>query len=217
MNRPVILLGTGGQASVLYEILINRQAPILGLAAPHKPSRTLFAAIPWLGDDNSVLQSPIDQVLLVNAVGSVGRIQQRRELFKKFKSRGYSFASVVHSSAIISALEIEVGEGLQVMAGAIINTCVRIEENVLINTRAVVEHDCRIGRHTHVASGAVLCGGCVVGEGVHIGAGAAINQGITIGDGAVIASGAVVTKNVTSYTLVAGVPAKTKRHFGNDN
>jgi len=47
-----------------------------------------------------------------------------------------------------------------------------------------------------------------IGSDVWIGANVSIMSGVTIGDGCVIASGAVVTKDVTSYSIIGGVPAK---------
>ena len=41
--------------------------------------------------------------------------------------------------------------------------------------------------------------------------------GVSVGDGAIIGAGSVVTKNVTAYSIVAGVPAKTiRRRFSQD-
>lgn len=56
-----------------------------------------------------------------------------------------------------------------------------------------------------------IFGDIIVGDGVWIGAGAIITQGVTIGEGAVVAAGAVVAKDVSSYTLVGGVPARVLR------
>jgi acetyltransferase-like isoleucine patch superfamily enzyme len=50
-----------------------------------------------------------------------------------------------------------------------------------------------------------------IGNDVWIGANAVILDGVEIGTGAIIAAGAVVTKNVAPYTIVAGVPALSKR------
>ncbi len=48
-------------------------------------------------------------------------------------------------------------------------------------------------------------------RGSDIGTNAVILPGVTIGAGAIIGAGAVVTKDVESYSVVAGIPAKTLR------
>ena len=50
-----------------------------------------------------------------------------------------------------------------------------------------------------------------IGHDVWIGNGCIVLRGVTIGDGAVVAAGAVVTRDVAPYTVVAGVPARTRR------
>lgn len=51
-----------------------------------------------------------------------------------------------------------------------------------------------------------------IGSDVWIGDRVLIMDGITIGDGAIIGAGSIVTKNVSSYEIVAGVPAKHLRY-----
>ncbi len=48
----------------------------------------------------------------------------------------------------------------------------------------------------------------IIEDDVWIGRGAVITKGVTIEKGAVIGANAVVTKNVTSFAVVAGVPAR---------
>jgi len=50
--------------------------------------------------------------------------------------------------------------------------------------------------------------GITIEDNVWIGSGCRILDGVTIGKGAIIAAGAVVNKDVTSNTIVGGVPAK---------
>jgi acetyltransferase-like isoleucine patch superfamily enzyme len=50
-----------------------------------------------------------------------------------------------------------------------------------------------------------------IGNDVWIGANAVVLDGVEIGTGAIIAAGSVVTKDVTTYTIVAGVPAISKK------
>jgi sugar O-acyltransferase (sialic acid O-acetyltransferase NeuD family) len=211
MSRPVILLGAGGHAVVLLDALQLNGTRLLGYAAPQATQPGPLSRLDWIGDDSKVLHYPPEQVLLVNGIGSVGDTNSRRQLYEHFKSKGYQFASVFHPHAIISNLDVQLGEGVQVLAGAVINGCVSISDNVIVNTRSVVEHHCVIANHCHVASGAVICGGCHIENSVHIGAGATVNQERVIEAGSVIASGAVVISNVKENTLVAGVPAQVKK------
>ncbi len=99
-------------------------------------------------------------VELVNGLGnrasrSDSGLSGRRELFGRFAALGYRFPVISHVSAAI-AFDATLGDGAQVMAGAVIQPAARIGRNVLVNTRAVVEHDCVVGDHAHVAPGASL-------------------------------------------------------------
>lgn len=209
--RAVILLGAGGHATVLREILQARHYSVLGLAGP-APTETgaLLSQLAYLGDDESVLQYPPGEVLLVNGIGSVGDCQLRQHVYERFSHAGFEFASLTHPAAILSP-SVSHGPGLQALAGAIIQAEVSLAENVIVNAGAILEHHCRVGAHSHIASGATVCGGVRLGHGVHVGAGATINQGLTIGDGAIIASGSVVTRNVDAGVLIAGVPGIVKK------
>ena len=57
----------------------------------------------------------------------------------------------------------------------------------------------------------------IIEDDVWIGFGAIILSGIRIGRGAIISAGSVVTKDVSSYSIVAGIPAKQiGRRFADD-
>lgn len=57
----------------------------------------------------------------------------------------------------------------------------------------------------------------IIGNDVWIGHNVIIVGNVTIGNGAVLAAGAVVTKDVSPYTIVAGVPAKSVRKRFSDS
>lgn len=212
MNKPIILLGGGGHAAVLAEILKTLQFPVLGYTDVQAPdSSTRLTELNFLGADAVVLSAhSADEINLINGLGSTGEIKQRAALFNHFTAKGYGFTDLIHPTAILSSSASH-GPGLQVLAGAIINTGAQLGANVLVNSRALVEHHSVIGDHCHIASGAVVCGDCRIGQSVHVGAGAVINQGISIGNGAIVASGAVVIADVPEGSLMAGVPAQQKR------
>ena len=202
MTRPVILLGAGGHARVLLDALRCCGVEVLGFVGPDLSSAELD--VEYLGGDECVQGFAVDEVVLVNGVGNIGG---RQRLFDAFKSQGYRFAQVIHPSAIISKQSV-LAEGVQVMAGTVIQAGVSVAENVIINTRASVDHDCCIGAHAHISVGAVLAGDIKIGKSVLIGAGSTLIQGIGIGDGSVVGAGAVVIRDVEPCKTVIGVPAK---------
>ncbi len=209
MRTRLIILGAGGHARVLAEILAaDPELELAGMTDPD-PAAPGWPGVPCL-DDAAVLEMDPRGLLLVNGLGSTGPTGARRRLFERFAGRGFRFAPVIHPAAVLSP-SARAGQGTQVLAGAVVGTGARLGDNVLVNSGAIVEHDCRIGDHCHIASGAVVCGGCSIGAGTHVGAGAVINQSLTIGSGSIVASGAVVTGNVEDRALVAGVPARVKR------
>ena len=203
LDLPIILLGSGGHAKVVKNVLNEIGAQILGATdSDPKAHGMVWMGLQILGGDDYVNNYSTDTVKLVNGIGSIGRVVVRRNLFEGFKKKGYKFLTLIHPSAIL-AKDVILEEGAQIMAGAVIQPGVRIGRNVIINTRASIDHDCIIGDHAHIAPGATLSGAIQVGEAVHIGAGATVIQGINIGVESIVAAGAVVYRNVESKKTVS--------------
>ena len=90
----------------------------------------------------------------------------------------------------------KLGEGVQVMVGAIIHSGSQIGSNTIINTQASVDHDCRIGQHVHLAPGVDVCGNVCIEELGHVGAGAKILQSIRIGSRTLVSAGTLVKSDI---------------------
>ncbi|QFI55003.1 acetyltransferase [Aeromonas simiae] len=201
MNKPVIVLGAGGHASVLVDILRSQGRSPIALVAPASGVvRAALADIPFWHDEESILTYSPDEVVLVNGIGSLPGNLLRAELFARYQALGYRFARVISPCAMVSDYA-ELAEGVQVMAGAIIQAGTRIGLNTIVNTGAIVDHDCQIGVDNHIAPGSVLSGGVLTGARVHVGTGAAIIQGIVIGDDAVVGAGATVTRSLEAAQI----------------
>jgi sugar O-acyltransferase (sialic acid O-acetyltransferase NeuD family) len=206
VNLPVIIVGGGGHAKVLLDVLCCMSSTVLGYLAPTE-SEDGCDGIEYLGNDEAVSNYSPESIRLVNGVGSVDSQDYRTHVFCRFKEIGYGFATVIHPSAIIAS-DVRLNEGCQVMAGAVLQPGVCCDENVIINTRAGIDHDCHIGAHSHISVGATLSGGISVGCQTHIGAGSTIIQEVSVGERCIIAAGAVVTHNVPDGATVVGVPAR---------
>jgi sugar O-acyltransferase (sialic acid O-acetyltransferase NeuD family) len=204
----VILIGGGGHARVLLDSLRLRSVEVLGIVDrdPEAVTKRVLG-VPVLGPEKVILDHDPSEVLLVNGLGGVGDTSSRTRVFQSFTARGYTFAGVVHPRAIISSTVL-LSEGIQVMAGVVINPGTTVGDNAIINTSASVDHDCRIGAHAHIAPGVTLSGTVTVGEGAHIGTGATVIQGVTIGSRAIVGAGTVVLRDVPAERTVVGNPAR---------
>jgi UDP-perosamine 4-acetyltransferase len=201
----LIVVGGGGHAKVLVSTLLLSGREVLGFVDVNASIPKLLS-IANLGDDSAAFAHSPEQVRLVNGVGSINSAIRRRKIYERFAERGYAFETVIHPSAIVS-LEVEVDEGVQIMAGAVVQPGTRLGMNAIINTGACVDHDCLIEAHVHIAPGATLSGDVRIGRGSHVGTGATIIQGIKVGSGCVVGAGAVVIRDVPDGVTVAGVPA----------
>lgn len=209
-NKPVILLGAGGHATVLLDVLTLVGANVLGyLDKSSGGGGDNLRDVPFLGVDEEVRRFSPTDILLVNGIGSVGKAESRREIFLKFRAWGYHFRSVIHPTATISNWA-RMGEGVQVMAGAVVGANVTVGDNVIINTRATVDHDCHLASHVHIAPGAVLSGMVQVGESAHIGTGAAVKQGVRIGERAIVGVGSAVVHDISVGAVAYGCPARVR-------
>lgn len=203
--KPVIIIGNGGHSRVLIDTLQLQKREILGFVAPQEESNLI--QIPYLGNDENVLKYCPTEIELINAIGSVSNTNLRKDLFEYFKSKDYSFSNVIHPSAVISET-VTLGEGIQVMAGAVIQPFSNIADNTIINTSSSVDHDCTIGKHCHIAPGTILSGGITVGEGTHIGTGSTVIQNVHIGKKVLIGAGSLILHHVADNKKVYGTPAK---------
>ncbi len=205
---PLLVLGAGGHARVLIDALQQSGAVIRGILDPEVSLQgTSIMAVPVLGADERVRDFQASEIRLVNGLGSVRDTTARRRLFETMKAQGYSFATVIHPTSIV-APDVQLGEGVQVLANAVVNTAVVLQDNVIVNTAAVVEHDCQIGAHSHIAPRATLAGGVSVGQGCHIGLAASVLQNLSIGESSLVAAGAVVVRAVPAGHSARGVPAR---------
>jgi sugar O-acyltransferase (sialic acid O-acetyltransferase NeuD family) len=212
MTTSILMIGAGGHARVLLDILnMNDHVQVLGIldTNPDMFGKKILD-IEILGDDSELKHFPPAKVQLVNGIGSIHLPQKRCHIFKKMKAQGYDFFSVLHPQTYI-ARDVILQEGVQVMAGSVIQTGSQIGDNVIVNTRTAIDHDCMIHPHVHLAPGVTLSGNVTVGELSHVGTGAIIMQGIQVGENSLVGVGAVVIRDVLANSQVIGVPAQERR------
>ena len=199
MSKKIFLIGSGGHAKVLIDILSNQGIKIDAVVSPELDlSNKIFKNIMHLTDDK-VFNYSSDEIILLNGIGSIPGNPLRNLMFKKFRDHSYEFLTIKAKTSIVSN-SCNLGRGVQIMPGAIINADVTIGENTIINSGVIIEHDCIIGNNNHIAPGAVICGQTRTEKNVHIGTGASVIQTVTIGENSVVGAGSSITKDVEKNT-----------------
>lgn len=207
MSKPFVILGQGGHAEVVLDLLQCLQHSIAGVVAPEREVGADWHGVPVLGDDEWLHSSFAREHAFALGMGMLpGRTDLRARLFRKLADLGLEMPPLIHPSAIL-AQNVQVGAGCQIMAGVIVQTGVKLGQNVLLNTGSRIDHHCQIAEHVHIAPGALLCGEVHVDSGVFVGAGATVIQGRVIGEAAQIAAGACVVRDVPARTrFIPGRP-----------
>lgn len=209
--KKLIVIGSGGHAKVLIDAIQSMDLPIAGIleTQPQYWGQKILG-VEILGNDNFLDKVSTQDYLLVNGIGSTGDLKNRKRIFEAFKLKGFTFASVIHPTAWVSK-HTQLGEGVQIMAGVVLQPGVAVGDNSIINTNASIDHDSKIGHHVHIAPGTTLSGGVSIGNETHIGSGATIIQGLKIGERALVSAGAVVINDIEDHKFAKGVPALARQ------
>lgn len=202
---PFVLLGAGGHAKVLLALTTALRLDVRGVCDPKlaQQNAAQWKGLPVLGDDDALHALNPAEYALILGVGQVVRQDGRRRLYEICRRRGFTFPPLVHPAAWV-ACDARLSQGVQIMAGAVVQTDCHIGENTIVNTRSSLDHDCEVGSHVHVAPGATLCGNVQVGDDAFIAAGATILQGVRVGDGAIVGAGSTLRRNLTAGACAVG-------------
>lgn len=198
---PIVMIGGGGHASVLAEILLTQGRDILAVISPEDVSqRSVLKGIAILEKDEDILKFDKDNILLVNGIGMMPKSGFKQKINEYFLSLGYQFETIIADSAFVSPFS-KIETGAQILPMAIIQTGATVGRHSIINTGALVEHDCKIGAYNHIAPKATLCGQVETKENVYVGAGSTVIQGISIGSGAIVGAGVSLTQSLKENVI----------------
>ena len=208
-SKPWVLLGAGGHASVVLALLRELRCDVVCVSDPAllAQSTSEWHGLPVCDDATVIAKYSPTHVFLANGVGFVQTPQPRQGVFDTYAQKGYFFPALVHPFSWV-APDVLVEEGVQIMAGAVVQAGTQLGTNTLVNTGARIDHDCHIGPHGHIACGAILCGAVHLGSHAFIGAGSVVIQGIQLGDHCTVGAGSVVLHSHGNLHRLVGSPAR---------
>ncbi len=198
--KKVIVIGTGGHAKVVADIIKLNNDSLIGFLTSDK-TKSSFLGKPVLGADTEYKKF-IDAWFII----AIGNATVREKIVLSMPDAKWYTA--IHPNAVISQTNTYIGEGTVVSANAVINSCSKIGKHCIINTNSAVEHDNVVEAFSHISVGTMLAGNVTIGKKTWVGVGASVKDGITICDNCMIGAGAVVVKNIDKPGTYIGVPAK---------
>lgn len=204
-----VLLGGGGHAAVILDVLTRLGHRTLGYVAPTASARSL--GVPWLGKDEVALANGWPGgTFAALGLGKIRIEGVRMRVLDAFNGSGLTFPEIVSPAATVQS-HVILGQATVVLDGAVVATGSRLGRACIINTRSVVDHDSVLGVNVHVAPGATVCGSASIGDNCIIGAGATVIHSIAVCADVVIGAGATVVKDITEPGTYAGTPARKLR------
>lgn len=141
---------------------------------------------------------------------AVGEPAARKMLFNKIKLAGYSLATLIDVTAVISDTA-QISEGCVIGAYTIVSSEAVIKENCFVMFESI------IGHHAFIESNCVICPKATVGGHSRVGAqaflglGSSMMQRVNIGNEAIVGMGSMVFRDVEGGTTVIGNPARVTK------
>jgi len=217
-KTPVVILGAGGYAAMVLEILSTQpEVAVIGCTdkAGGLSERSLGDGVSLriLGDDD-VLPELSDKQPGLKAVLALGPdlMEARARLALQLARLGIGALTAIHPRATISRLA-ALGEGTVVGAGAILAAGTSVGRHCALTLGASVDHDAQLGNNVFVGQGARVSSSVEVQDNVVIEMGASINSRVVVGEGARVTGGAFVNTDVPDRAVVVGVPARVVRYL----
>lgn len=216
-KTPVVILGAGGYASVVHEILSHYQ-DVLVLGCTDKAlglserSAGEGVSLRILGDDD-ILPQLAEEHFGLRAVLALGPdlMNVRAQLIQTLRVAGIPSITAVHPRAIVSRMA-KVGEGTVVRGGAVVAAGSESGLHCIINLAASIDHHAKLGTNVFVGQGARVSSYVELHDDVVIEMGASINSRVVVNKGARITGGAFVNTDVPDHAVVVGVPGRIVRY-----
>ena len=193
----IIIIGSGGHAKVVKDLAEQLSYKIIAVCDPNDANKnnSYWKDIKFHKNESDLKKYDVKKVHLANGIGHMPKNNSsRNKVFVLLTNMGFTFPALIHPSANVSKYT-KLEDGVQVMAGSVIQPGCIIKENTIINTSCSIDHDCIIGSDVHIAPGSTLCGDINVGKNSFIGCGSSIIQSIVLKNDSFIKSGSVVTED----------------------
>lgn len=196
------ILGAGGMAREIREILVDQDVPIQHIE--FFVDASFKDDFPNAREISELTSRSLEESRIVLGVGS-------GELRATWLTKHPKFFDLLHT--VISPFanvgqRVVVGPGGVIGHGCILTCDVSLGKCAQLNIQTSLSHDVTAGDFFTSGPKTTLAGNVTIGHRVTLGAASTVLPGVSICDDVVVGAGAVVTKDITEPGTYVGVPAK---------
>lgn len=205
----MIIVGAKGFAKEVLEIL-NQNNELEGLAffddVNQNLSDLLYNRFPILKNEDEVREH--FQKFGNDFTMGIGGPLLRKKMYEKFVKLSGNLNTIISKFSEIGSYGVEIGEGCNILSGAILSNSVKLGKANIIYYNAVITHDVITGDFVEISPSAQLLGRCTIGDFSSIGSSVVILPDVKVGKNVIVGAGAIVTKNLPDNCVALGIPAK---------
>lgn len=211
-KERIILFGGGNQVHYTIDIIEKENKyEIVGIIDSVHPIGTERYGYTVIGRQDNLIPI-INQYRVDAGLITIGDNWSRFKVYNSIIEQvpSFEFINAIHPSVIIGK-NVDLGFGVVMMAGVIVNPLAKIGNFTFFATGCQVEHDCIIEDYASVSAGSVMGGYVTIGKFSAITLGVTILDRLKIGENSVIGSGSLVLKDIPDNVLAHGNPINKVR------
>lgn len=205
--KRIVLIGGGNQCHYTADIITKEgKYNIVGIIdSIHEIGSEVFG-YKVLGRQENIKEL-INKHNIEGGVISIGDNWARYYVSSQIKKLvpSFNFVNAIHPSVIIGE-NVDIGEGVVVMAGCIINPKSKIGNFTFFATGAQIDHDCNISDFASISAGSITGGYVTLGKYSAITLGVTVIDRLKIGNNTVVGAGSLVLKDLPDNVLAYGNP-----------
>lgn len=182
----LLIVGAGGFGRVVLEHVTSEYDCAFLDDGPEVG--TIVDGVPIIGKTNELNNWFGEYRHLIIAIGNNSL---REKIYEKAKEIGYSFPTIVHSSAYISP-HAQVGDGTIILNNAVVQNGAKAGFGLIMNPGTELHHDSEVGNYVLIYTNSVVRSLTRVGNRVWIGSNVTVGTGAILPDDARVEDGDVI-------------------------
>lgn len=196
--KKLVIVGDSAFAEIAFEYFTHdsEYEPVAFAVEKEFLVKTDLFGLPVVSLENLEEDYPSSEYELFVAITYTSLNTLRERLFSELKSKGYTLASYVSSSAFVWK-NVKVGENCFIFEDNTVQPFVEIEDNCILWSGNHIGHHSMIRKNCFISSHVCISGFCDIGKNTFIGVNATVANNLNIGDFNWIGPDVTIMKNTT--------------------